>query len=188
MLQTLSHLFQPNSFNSSDVDKFVLGFNSERLYRISGKEKNVVVLCSRCLRNVNLDLIFTSQSCSDGKEMYKKVWCTWKVVFCQSKPISIAFLPFSLSLLSSSPLLKLPIVYKRVCFVKGVNKAKQYNNYFLWKKVVVLFSSITGKDNSLLLFCLVHVLYKTREIRHLITSLLLQRTKNRDALAKLLFC
>ena len=37
-----------------------------------GEKKNVVVLCSRCLQNVNLDLIFTSQSCSDGKEMYKK--------------------------------------------------------------------------------------------------------------------
>ena len=179
MLQTLSHLFQPNSFNSSDVDKFVLGFNSKRLYRISGKEKNVVVLCSRCLENVNLDFIFTSQSCSNGKETSKK-----SGMHVQSKPISIAFLPFSLSLLSPSPLLKLPIVYKRLCFVK---KKKCYN-YFLWKKVVVFFSSFTGKDNSLLLFCLAHVLYKTREIRHLITSLLLQRPKNLDVLAKLLFC
>ena len=118
------------------------------------------------------------------KKRPKKVGCTCKVVFCQSKPISIAFLPLSLSLLSPSPLLKLPIVYKRLCFVKK----KQCYNYFLWKKVVVLFSSFTGKDNSLLLFCLAHVLCKTREIRHLITSLLLQRPKNLDVLAKLLFC
>ena len=33
-----------------------------------------------------------------------------KVVLCQSKAISITFFPFSLSLLSSSSLLKLPIV------------------------------------------------------------------------------
>ena len=37
-----------------------------------GKKKNVVVLCSRCPQNVNLDLIFTLQSCSDSKEMHKK--------------------------------------------------------------------------------------------------------------------
>ena len=30
---------------------------------------------------------FTSQSCSDGKEMYKKVWCTCKVVVLLIKPI-----------------------------------------------------------------------------------------------------
>ena len=43
--------------------------------------------------------------CSDGKEMYKKAWCTCKVVvaFLQSK--HIAFLSFSLLLL------KLPDVF-----------------------------------------------------------------------------
>ena len=43
--------------------------------------------------------------CSDGKEMYKKAWCTCKVVvaFFQSK--HIAFLSFSLLLL------KLPDVF-----------------------------------------------------------------------------
>ena len=43
--------------------------------------------------------------CSDGKEMYKKAWCTCKVVvvFFQSK--YIAFLSFSLLLL------KLPDVF-----------------------------------------------------------------------------
>ena len=42
-----------------------------------------------------------SQKCSDGKEMYKKAWCTRKVVL-RNKPF--AFLSFSLP----SPLLKLP--------------------------------------------------------------------------------
>ena len=93
---------------------------------VQGKKKKVVVLCSRSPQNVDLGRIFTSQSCSDGKKMCKKAWCTCKVVFCQSKPISIAFLPFPLRLLSSSSLLKLPIVYKRVCFVKEVNKATTF--------------------------------------------------------------
>ena len=42
-----------------------------------------------------------SHKCSDGKEMYKKAWCTCEVVL-RNKPI--AFLSFSLP----SPLLKLP--------------------------------------------------------------------------------
>ena len=188
MLQTLSHLFQPNSLICQMLANLFWGLILKDCIAVQEKKKKVLVFCWRSPQNVNLGHIFTSQSCSDCKEMYKNEWCAWKVVFCQSKPVSIAFLTFSLSLLSSSLLLQLPIVYKRVCFAKDVNKIKQYNNYFLWKKVVVLFSSFTGQGKSLLLFCLVHVLYKTREIRHLITSLLLQCTKNRDVLAKLLFC
>ena len=39
---------------------------------VQEKKKKVVVLCSRSPQNVNLGHIFTSQSCSDGKKMYKK--------------------------------------------------------------------------------------------------------------------
>ena len=105
---------------------------------------------------MNLGCIFTSQSCSDGKKkIYKKRDARVKLLFCQSKPISIAFLPFMLSLMSSSSLLKLPIVYKRVCFVNEVNKTTTF-------------------------FRLVDVFHKNVEIRRLVTSLLLQCTKNRD--------
>ena len=55
-----------------------------------------------------------------AKKCTKKRDARAKLLFCQSKPI--AFLPFSLPLPPSSSLLKLPIVYKRVCFVKEVNK------------------------------------------------------------------
>ena len=89
------------------------------------------------------------------KKMYKKRDARGKTFFCQSKPISIAFLPFSLSLLASSSLLKLPIVHKRVCFVNDVNKTTTF-------------------------FRLVNVFHKNLEIRRLVTSLLLQCTKNRD--------
>ena len=64
------------------------------------KVSSVVVLCCPP-QNVKLGL-FTSWSCSDGKEMYKKA-----LLFCQSKPT--AFLPFLL--MSPSSLLKLPIYY-----------------------------------------------------------------------------
>ena len=84
-------------------------------------------MCSRFPQSVNLGRIFTSQSCSDAKKkMYKKRDARGKTFFCQSKPISIAFLPFSLSLLASSSLLQLPIVHKRVCFVKEVNKTTTF--------------------------------------------------------------
>ena len=51
--------------------------------------------------------IFTSHSCSDGKEMYKRVWCMCKVVVLLIKPV--AFLSFLFPLPLS--LLKLPFVY-----------------------------------------------------------------------------
>ena len=42
--------------------------------------------------------------------------------FANLSLLVLLFLPFSLSLLASSSLLKLPIVHKRVCFVNDVNK------------------------------------------------------------------
>ena len=48
-----------------------LELNSKGLYQSSGKEKKVVVLCSRPRQNVNSGT-FTLQSGNDGKEMYKK--------------------------------------------------------------------------------------------------------------------
>ena len=48
-----------------------LELNSKGLYQSSGKEKKVVVVCSRPRQNVNSGT-FTLQSNNDGKEMYKK--------------------------------------------------------------------------------------------------------------------
>ena len=87
-----------------------------------------------------------------AKKCTKKRDARGKLFFCQSKPISIAFLPFMLLLLSSSLFLKLPIVHKRVCFVNDVNKTTTF-------------------------FRLVNVFHKNLEIRRLVTSLLLQCTK-----------
>ena len=56
------------------------------------------------------------------KKCTKKRDARVKLFFCQSKPVSIAFLPFMLLLLLSSLFLKLLIVHKRVCFVNSVNK------------------------------------------------------------------
>ena len=114
--------------------KIALRFKSKRLYRSSGKE-----IQSRCLvltfwqKNVNLGRIFISRYCSDGKEMYKKAWSSAKLFFVNLRLLVLLFFPFSFPLLSSpSPLLKLPIVYKRVCFVNEVNK-----------KNIFLFTSFT---------------------------------------------
>ena len=48
-----------------------LELNSKQLYRSSGKEEKVVVLCSRLRQNVNSGT-FTLLSGNDGKEMYNK--------------------------------------------------------------------------------------------------------------------
>ena len=70
------------------------------------EELNYVVTCVLPLYNVKLG-IFTSQSCSDGKEMYKKAWYTCKIVVLVIKPI--AFVEFPLPSPSSSSDLKVPI-------------------------------------------------------------------------------
>ena len=62
LLQTLSHLF--HVVQSVKCWHFFLELNSKRLYRSSGKEKE-----SRCVQVLH---IFTSYSCIDGKEIYKK--------------------------------------------------------------------------------------------------------------------
>ena len=67
------------------------------------KRMNFVIACLRPSQNVKLG-IFTGSRAVDGKEMYKKVWCTCKVVVlpCQA----IVYLTFS-----SSTHLKLAIIY-----------------------------------------------------------------------------
>ena len=57
--------------------------------------------------SIKREIISTLQSCSDDKEMYKKVWHTCKVVVLLTKPVAF----FTFSLPSPSPLsdLKVPI-------------------------------------------------------------------------------
>ena len=70
LLRTLSRLF--HFFQFVKCWQFFLRLtNSKRLYRSLSKKKKAVVLCSRPPQNVELGT-FTSQSCCDGKEMYKK--------------------------------------------------------------------------------------------------------------------
>ena len=68
-LQTLSCLFHLVYFVK--CWQMFLELNSKRLYQSSGKEKKVVVLCSRPRQNVNSGT-FMLQSGNDGTEMYKK--------------------------------------------------------------------------------------------------------------------
>ena len=75
------------------------------------KRMNFVTACLRPSQNVKLG-IFTGSRAVDGKEMYKKAWCTGKVVvsLCQA----IAYLTFS-----SPPHLKLPNIYDTLWSVKN---------------------------------------------------------------------
>ena len=75
------------------------------------KRMNFVIACLRPSQNMKLG-IFTGSRAVNGKEMYKKAWCTCKVVVlpCQA----IAYLTFS-----SPPHLKLPIIYDTLWSVKN---------------------------------------------------------------------
>ena len=74
--------------------------------QVQKERGNFVVACVLLLYNLKLGIL-TSQSCSDGKEMYNKAWCTCKIVVLVIKPI--AFLTFSLPKPSSD--LKVPITF-----------------------------------------------------------------------------
>ena len=69
LLQTLSRLLHLAQFVQM-LEYFFLELNSEDCIEVQEKKKKVVVLCSRPPQNVKVG-IFTSWSCSDGKEMYK---------------------------------------------------------------------------------------------------------------------
>ena len=75
------------------------------------KRMNFVIACLRPSQNVKSG-IFTGSSVVDGKEMYKKAWCTCKVVVLPCE--AIANLTFS-----SPPHLKLPIIYDTLWSVKN---------------------------------------------------------------------
>ena len=75
------------------------------------KRMNFVIACLRPSQNVKLG-IFTGSRAVDGKEMYKKAWCTCKVVVLPCE--AIANLTFS-SLLH----LKVPIIYDTLWSVKN---------------------------------------------------------------------
>ena len=86
-----------------------LGDNSQVLE----EKKKFFVACLRSPQNVKLGII-TPYLWSDGKEMYKKAWCTCRVVVLLIKPI--AFLMFSLPSPSSWP--KLPLASTTATAVK----------------------------------------------------------------------
>ena len=75
------------------------------------KRMNFVIACLRPSQDVKLS-IFKGSCAVDGKEMYKKAWCTCKVVVlpCQA----IAYFAFS-----SPPHLKLPIINDTLWSVKN---------------------------------------------------------------------
>ena len=87
--------------------------------QVHKEKENFVIACLRPSQNVKLG-IFTGSRAVDGKEMYKKAWCTCKVVVlpCQA----IAFFTFS------SPLhLKLPVIYDTLWSVRNRIVSVQLN-------------------------------------------------------------
>ena len=124
---------------------------------VQEKKKKVVVLCSRSPQNVDLGRIFTCQSCSDGKKMYKKAWCTCIVVFCQSKPVSIAFVRS-----------RCRYRRRRRCF-----SSLLFINVFALQRRLTR-QQLSLKESS----CPLHVLYGTRKLFFLSCSRPLQNPWN----------
>ena len=81
------------SLTLSDVGEPSESWIPKNPIQIQKERGNFVVACVLPLYNVKLG-IFTSWSRSDGKEMYKKTWCTWKMVVLVVKPV--VFVTFSL--------------------------------------------------------------------------------------------
>ena len=81
------------SLTLSDVGEPSESWIPKNPIQIQKESGNFVVACVLPLYNVKLG-IFTSWSCSDGKEMYKKTWCTSKMVVLVVKPV--VFVTFSL--------------------------------------------------------------------------------------------
>ena len=77
--------------------------------------------------------MFTSQSCKNGNEMYKKAWCTCEVVVLLIKPI--VFLTFSLS--SALLDLKVPIIISTVVVVVIFITDDDDNNNNVIKQLVL---------------------------------------------------
>ena len=84
------------------------------------KRMNFVIACLRPSQNVKLG-IFTGSRAVDSKEMYKKAWCTCKVVVLHCH--AIAYLTFS-----SPPHLKLPIIYITSIYLSSRDKHSDQNN------------------------------------------------------------
>ena len=78
-----------NSLALSNASELFWSWISINHIQVHKEKENFVIACLRPSQNVKLG-IFTGSRAVDGKEMYKKAWCTCKVVFlpCQA----IAFL------------------------------------------------------------------------------------------------
>ena len=97
------------------------------------KRINFVTACLRPSQNVKLG-IFTGSRAVDGKEMYKKAWCTCKVVVLPCE--AIANLTFS-----SPPHLKLPIIYDILWWVKNRIFSEQIELLLLIESQTFFFDS-----------------------------------------------
>ena len=95
--QSLSWLFQLASLTLSNASELFWSWISINHIQVHEEKENFVIACLHLSQNVKLG-IFMWQLCSESKEMYKKVWCTSKVVVLH---------------------LKLPIIYDTLRYVRN---------------------------------------------------------------------
>ena len=108
--QSLSWLFQLAYFVKCKRSPLALNFYQP--YPSSYRERKFCHCLFTSFTKREIRYSHVAESCSDGKEMYKKAWCTCKVVVLPYQ--AIAFFTFS------SPLhLKLPIIYDTLWSVRN---------------------------------------------------------------------
>ena len=116
--------------------------------QVHTEKENFVIACLRLSQNVKLGILMW-QSCSDGKEMYKKAWCTCQVVVLPYQ--AICFFTFS------SPLhLKRRIIYDTLWSVRNRIFSVQI-------KLLPLIASETFFDSSVVPFFLVRKAWWTNQ-------------------------
>ena len=133
-----SHFFSlyrdySNLLTLSNASELFWSWISINHIQVHKEKENFVIACLRPSQNVKLG-IFTGSRAVDGKEMYKKAWCTCKVVVlpCQA----IVYLTFS-----SPPHLKLPIIYDTLWSVRNRIFSVQI-------ELLLLIASETSFDSS----------------------------------------
>ena len=81
-----------NSLTLSNASDLLWSWISINHIQVHKEKENFVIACLRLSQNVKSGILMW-QSCSDGKETYKKAWCTCKVVVLPYQ--AIVFFTFS---------------------------------------------------------------------------------------------
>ena len=145
------HRDYSNSFTLWNARELSRSWIPKNHIQVQKEIENSILACLRPPLKVKLGCLTPKSRSSDGKEMYKKAWCTCRVVVLLFK--STAFLTFSF--LSLSMDLKLPIIWEEEYVTIFVNNRKWLSKRYLsrnplkmWTNVWPIISITCGKKRQ----------------------------------------